>query len=47
MAKAVATECELPFMSVKGPELLDSYVGGSEANVRKVRQDPFNPCSSF
>ncbi|GMH96292.1 hypothetical protein TrVE_jg3711 [Triparma verrucosa] len=39
VAKAVATEMSLPFMSVKGPELLDSYVGGSEANVRKVFDD--------
>jgi peroxin-6 len=36
VAKAVATECGLPFLSVKGPELLGSYVGESEANVRKV-----------
>lgn len=34
IAKAVATECGLPFLSVKGPELLGSYVGESEANVR-------------
>lgn len=34
IAKAVATECDLPFLSVKGPELLGSYVGESEANVR-------------
>jgi len=34
VAKAVATECGLPFLSVKGPELLGSYVGESEANVR-------------
>jgi peroxin-6 len=32
----VATECKLPFLSVKGPELLGSYVGESEANVRSV-----------
>jgi ATP-dependent 26S proteasome regulatory subunit len=36
IAKAVATECGLPFLSVKGPELLGSYVGESEANVRKI-----------
>jgi len=36
VAKAVATECGLPFLSVKGPELLGSYVGESEANIRKV-----------
>lgn len=36
VAKAVATECRLPFLSVKGPELLGSYVGESEANIRKI-----------
>lgn len=36
VAKAVATECGLPFLSVKGPELLGSYVGESEANVRSI-----------
>lgn len=32
----MATECGLPFMSVKGPELLGSYVGESEANIREI-----------
>ena len=36
VAKAVANECGLPFLSVKGPELLGSYVGESEANIRNV-----------
>jgi SpoVK/Ycf46/Vps4 family AAA+-type ATPase len=36
VAKAVATECNIPFLSVKGPELLGSYVGESEENVRTV-----------
>lgn len=36
VAKAIATECGLPFFSVKGPELLDMYVGESERNVRQV-----------
>jgi peroxin-6 len=36
VAKAVATECGLPFVSVKGPELLGAYVGESEAQVRAV-----------
>ncbi|EED89019.1 peroxisomal biogenesis factor 6, peroxisomal assembly factor w, Paf2, pex6-like protein, partial [Thalassiosira pseudonana CCMP1335] len=36
VAKAVAAECGLPFLSIKGPELLGSYVGESEANVRAV-----------
>ena len=36
LAKAVATELKLNFLSVKGPELLNMYVGQSEENVRKV-----------
>ncbi len=36
IAKAVATECNLPFISVKGPELLGSYVGESEGNIRAI-----------
>jgi SpoVK/Ycf46/Vps4 family AAA+-type ATPase len=36
VAKAIARECGLPFLSVKGPELLGSYVGESEANIRAV-----------
>ena len=36
VAKAVATECQLPFCSIKGPELLGSFVGESEAHVREV-----------
>ena len=38
LAKAVATECDLNFMSVKGPELLNMYVGESEKNVRDIFQ---------
>ena len=36
LAKAVATECEASFLSVKGPELLNMYVGESERNVREI-----------
>ncbi len=36
LARAVAGEASCSFMSVKGPELLDMYVGESEHNVRKV-----------
>ena len=35
LAKAIATECNLNFLSVKGPELLNMYVGQSEENVRE------------
>ena len=36
LAKAVATELKLNFLSVKGPELLNMYIGQSEENVREV-----------
>jgi peroxin-6 len=35
VAKAVATTLSLNFLSVKGPELLNAYIGESEANVRR------------
>lgn len=50
VAKAVARECGLPFLSIKGPELLGSYVGESEANIRAVfdaaRSAAMTPVSS-
>lgn len=36
LAKAVATECNANFISIKGPELLTMYVGESESNVRQL-----------
>lgn len=36
LAKAVATEANSNFIPVKGPELLDKYVGESERGVREV-----------
>lgn len=36
LAKAVASQCQLNFLSVKGPELINSYVGESERNVRDL-----------
>jgi len=49
LAKAVATECSLNFLSVKGPELINMYVGESEKNVREVFQKARNakPCVIF
>ena len=49
LAKAVATECSLNFLSVKGPELLNMYVGQSEENVREVfsRAKKASPCVVF
>lgn len=37
LAKAVATEYQFHFLSVKGPELLNMYVGQSEENVRQSK----------
>lgn len=36
LASAVAKECGLNFISVKGPELLNKYIGASEKSVRLV-----------
>ncbi|CAG9334390.1 PEX6 [Blepharisma stoltei] len=49
LAKAVATECSLNFMAVKGPELLNMYVGESERNIRELFQQARNaqPCVLF
>ena len=49
LAKAIATEFSLNFFSVKGPELLDMYIGESEANVRRVfaRARDARPCVVF
>jgi transitional endoplasmic reticulum ATPase len=36
LAKAIANECQANFISIKGPELLNMYVGESERSVRDV-----------
>jgi transitional endoplasmic reticulum ATPase len=36
LAKAVANESDSNFISVKGPELLDKYIGESEKGVRQI-----------
>ena len=33
LASAVAKECGLNFISIKGPELLNKYIGASEKSV--------------
>lgn len=35
IAKAVASQCSANFLSVKGPELINMYVGESERQVRQ------------
>ncbi|XP_041789279.1 peroxisome assembly factor 2 isoform X1 [Chelmon rostratus] len=49
LAKAVATECSMTFLSVKGPELINMYVGQSEENIRAVfcRAHSAAPCVVF
>jgi peroxin-6 len=49
VAKAVATTLGLNFFSVKGPELLNMYIGESERNVRMIFQKAkdASPCIIF
>lgn len=49
MAKAIANECGANFISVKGPELLNAWFGGSEANVRDLfdKARAASPCILF
>lgn len=49
VAKAVSTELNVSFLSVKGPELLNMYIGQSEENVRKVFEAAraSSPCIVF
>ncbi|GMH98956.1 hypothetical protein TrST_g10971 [Triparma strigata] len=49
LAKAIANESGANFISVKGPELLDKYVGESERAVRQVfeRARASSPCIVF
>lgn len=36
LAKAIATEFKLNFLSVKGPEIMNMYIGQSEENIRNI-----------
>nr|KAJ3418327.1 Peroxisome biosynthesis protein pex1 [Polyrhizophydium stewartii] len=49
LASAVAKECGLNFISVKGPELLNKYIGASEKAVRDLfeRAQAAKPCCLF
>lgn len=49
LARAVANECGASFISIKGPELLNKYVGESERAVRQVfeRARASAPCVVF
>ncbi|XP_053998101.1 peroxisomal ATPase PEX1 [Hylaeus anthracinus] len=49
LAKAIANECGVNLISVKGPELLSKYIGVSEESVRNVFERAFRakPCVLF
>lgn len=49
LASAVASECGLNFISVKGPEILNKYIGASEKSVRDLfdRAQAAKPCILF
>ncbi len=49
LAKAVATQSEANFISIKGPELLSKWVGESERGIREIfrRARQASPCVIF
>ncbi|MDP2730173.1 MAG: CDC48 family AAA ATPase [Dehalococcoidales bacterium] len=49
VAKALASESEVNFISVKGPELMSKYIGESERGVREVfrKAKQASPCILF
>ncbi|MBI2836587.1 MAG: CDC48 family AAA ATPase [Chloroflexi bacterium] len=49
VAKALASESEVNFISVKGPELMSKYIGESERGVREVfrKARQASPCILF
>ncbi len=49
LAKAVATELGVNFISIKGPELLSKYIGESEKGIREVfkKAKMASPCIVF
>lgn len=49
LASAVAQQCGLNFISIKGPEILNKYIGASEQSIREVfeRAQAAKPCILF
>ena len=49
LASAVAGQCGLNFISVKGPEILNKYIGASEKSIRDLfdRAGSAKPCVLF
>ena len=46
LGQTLANECQVNFLQVKGPELLNKYVGSSEQNIRELftRARSVSPC---
>lgn len=49
LASAIAGQCGLNFISIKGPEILNKYIGASEQSVRDLfeRAQSAKPCILF
>ncbi|CDK26708.1 unnamed protein product [Kuraishia capsulata CBS 1993] len=49
LASAIASQCGLNFISIKGPEILNKYIGASEQSVRELfeRAQAAKPCILF
>lgn len=49
LASAISSQCGLNFISVKGPEILNKYIGASEQSIRELfeRAQSAKPCILF
>ncbi|RLV92467.1 Peroxisome biosynthesis protein PAS1 [Spathaspora sp. JA1] len=49
VASAIANECGVNFISIKGPEILNKYIGASEQSIRELfdRAQAAKPCILF
>ena len=49
LANAVAKQCGVNFISIKGPELLNKYIGAAEQKVREIfgKAQQAKPCVLF
>ncbi|KAG7891181.1 hypothetical protein KL905_001005 [Ogataea polymorpha] len=49
LASAVVSQCGLNFISIKGPEILNKYIGASEQSIRELfdRAQSAKPCVLF
>ncbi|CCH59043.1 hypothetical protein TBLA_0B02000 [Henningerozyma blattae CBS 6284] len=49
LANAIAEQCGLNFITIKGPEILNKYIGASEQNIRELfdKAMSIQPCILF